>query len=57
MGLESLPLKMNIMLESNTLKSIMLVRRLGVPVSVNKKHSFYVSLGHATQQQKLQSSP
>ena len=31
-------------------------RNLYVPVSV-KKHSFYVSLGHATQQQKLQSSP
>ena len=29
---------------------------LVIPVSVNK-HSFYLSLGHATQQQKLQSGP
>ena len=28
-----------------------------LPMMSVKKHSFYVSLGHATQQQKLQSSP
>ena len=30
---------------------------VGLPASVEKNNSFYLSLGHATQQQKLQSSP
>ena len=50
------PLEIKIMLEPSPLRSRILVRRLAVPVSVNK-YSVYASHCLATQQQKLLSSP